>query len=656
MRSRSGLRSYLWLVCLVLAGPLLSACPKSDSTVGRVMTDAQVTNLEAGVSPGGADGSLDARRDSTDAGQDGTQDGPVGQHPYVSTGASCVDYPDVGYRVFPIVGGASTGGGQSWPVCPLNCTQTMATAGAGVAPLDQALPAGPCDDEGATCNSPLMAGWSPPCTNSGGPGNGYTCVCRSKQWHCADVSQGMNVGDPPACINPSLTPPCGTTTWSTTQVCACGACRDLCSSDAECASGHCIPNQVCRAPSSCPGPDECAASCTGLCAPVSLDGGLTSGVDGPGAGPGDGLGMALESSPAFDGLAYEASAPNSAVHAVTTSTSTCSDGRVLRVTEFPLASTDTDAEGIAAGPDGNVWFAECFVNKIGRITSDGTLTEFSAPTLGACPMGITAGPDGNLWFTELYAGQIGRITPQGTITEFAIPTPDGWPNNITVGPDGNLWFTERQGNKIGRIGTGGKVEEFAVPPADIAPQTHEPWDIAAGADGKLWFTYGPNIGQASTTGAVVLFPVPTQGADTGGITAGPDGNLWFTEVPAYASDPTHSIGRVTPQATITELTGPEPGGVPGDIVAGPDGSLWFTEAAVRVDSGRLVGRMHPDGTFAMCPARRANIGASAIAVGPDGNLWLTEPGEIIRIEPIAPFLSSSRPSPSRGSIPRDLPE
>jgi hypothetical protein len=44
---------------------------------------------------------------------------------------------------------------------------------------------------------------------------------------------------------------------------------------------------------------------------------------------------------------------------------------------------------------------------------------------------------------QLYrANQIGRITTEGTITEYPIPTPDSGPNGITAGPDGALWFTE----------------------------------------------------------------------------------------------------------------------------------------------------------------------------------------------------------------------
>jgi streptogramin lyase len=69
-------------------------------------------------------------------------------------------------------------------------------------------------------------------------------------------------------------------------------------------------------------------------------------------------------------------------------------------------------------------------------------------------VGITAGPDGNLWFTEYGGNKIGRITTAGSITEFAIPTANSGPTGITAGHDGNLWFTESNGNKIGRITSG----------------------------------------------------------------------------------------------------------------------------------------------------------------------------------------------------------
>jgi hypothetical protein len=118
------------------------------------------------------------------------------------------------------------------------------------------------------------------------------------------------------------------------------------------------------------------------------------------------------------------------------------------VTEYSFLTPISQLEDITAGPDGNLWFVENNGNKIGKITTSGTITEYALPS-GRWPEGITAGPDGNLWFTEL-ADNIGKITTSGTITEYAIPTGASSPYGIAAGPDGNLWFTEGIG-KIGKV-------------------------------------------------------------------------------------------------------------------------------------------------------------------------------------------------------------
>jgi len=64
--------------------------------------------------------------------------------------------------------------------------------------------------------------------------------------------------------------------------------------------------------------------------------------------------------------------------------------------------------------------------------------------------------DGNVWFTEQIGNKIGRITTGGTFTEFPVPTAACQPQGVASGPDGNIWFTEQTGSKIGRITTGGK--------------------------------------------------------------------------------------------------------------------------------------------------------------------------------------------------------
>src|ERR1700730_7248492 len=118
------------------------------------------------------------------------------------------------------------------------------------------------------------------------------------------------------------------------------------------------------------------------------------------------------------------------------------------VSEFAVPTAASGPSGIAAGPDGALWFTESQpgTNKIGRVTTSGHMSEFPLPVRDSFRIGIAAGSDGALWFTDSSrsSGQlsmIGRITTAGTVTEFPVPLPIRDPERITAGPDGALWFT-----------------------------------------------------------------------------------------------------------------------------------------------------------------------------------------------------------------------
>src|SRR5947208_10815907 len=48
--------------------------------------------------------------------------------------------------------------------------------------------------------------------------------------------------------------------------------------------------------------------------------------------------------------------------------------------EIPLNTALPAPQGIAAGPDGALWYTDAAANKIGRITNTGHVSEFSLPT------------------------------------------------------------------------------------------------------------------------------------------------------------------------------------------------------------------------------------------------------------------------------------
>lgn len=124
-------------------------------------------------------------------------------------------------------------------------------------------------------------------------------------------------------------------------------------------------------------------------------------------------------------------------------------------------SPGADPWGIAAGPDGALWFAENGLGRIGRITTDGKVTEFSRGiTTSEHPVGIAAGPDGAMWFTEYETpssygvadSKIGRITMDGKITEYSKGiTSTAGPGAIVAGPDGAMWFVESYTDETGRV-------------------------------------------------------------------------------------------------------------------------------------------------------------------------------------------------------------
>ncbi len=291
-----------------------------------------------------------------------------------------------------------------------------------------------------------------------------------------------------------------------------------------------------------------------------------------------------------------------------------------QISDFPTPTMNSQPEGIVAGPDGNLWFAEFSGNKIAAVNpSTRAIAEFSVPTGMSQPLGVAVGPDGGIWFTEFAANKIGEIDPTThVINQFPIPTPNSQPVAIVAGPDGNMWFTEQAGNQIAEISpvTHG-FNEFPVTTAASAP-----FGITAGPDGNIWFTEkaASKIGVLNLGNHTITeIPTPTAAAMPNAIASGPDGNLWFTEMATGVK----GIGRVNPAThTITEFQTPTAGATPVVITPGPDGNMWFTEGA---NPGR-VAFINPNtlsfGTEFLTPT--PNSGPVGIATGADGNLWFTE--------------------------------
>lgn len=237
--------------------------------------------------------------------------------------------------------------------------------------------------------------------------------------------------------------------------------------------------------------------------------------------------------------------------------------------EWPLDFFENSGvRDLTLGSSGHIWFTETNVDLIGRIAPSGKVVHYPVPSGFVAVLGIAAAPDGNIWFTESNeASQIGILFPPlGYIEEIALGGVV-FPAYVAAGPDGNMWFTGELNNKIGRI----TIRDREVTYFDVPTENSLPWNIAAGPDGNLWFTSlgGHKIGRITPSGEITEFPIPDGFGSVPGIAPGFDGNMWFVQSDAKL------LGAVTTDGEF--LPSIPTGSSPTEVVAGPDGAMWFTE-------------------------------------------------------------------------------
>jgi streptogramin lyase len=314
---------------------------------------------------------------------------------------------------------------------------------------------------------------------------------------------------------------------------------------------------------------------------------------------------------------------------------------------------------IVLGPDGNLWFAEKDVDKLGRLTPGNppVIDEFDLPTGFTDPFNIAVGPDGRIWANATNgAPAVVRIDPSNTADfdgqgGYGL---SGSPAGIAAGPDGKIWLGS-MGGVLARIDPATMTEETA---SDFTLTGFNLRNLAPGPDGNVWATdFGGQIGRVTPTGTVTPFDVP--GGGTWDILTGPDGNLWYTAPEGNDS----YVGRITPAG----VAGPQyPTTDAGDqlgITVGPDGALWFAQAVAND-----IGRMTTAGEFSQVGGLTAGARPEYIAAGPANTLWFTEKdgnriGRITGIEvggtgppppPPPPPPDTTRPNVTRFRITRKV--
>lgn len=289
-------------------------------------------------------------------------------------------------------------------------------------------------------------------------------------------------------------------------------------------------------------------------------------------------------------------------------------------------------------------------------------TVFSVPTSNAGLGRITTAPNGDMWFIEEDVNKVGRITPAGVITEFDLPattTGDGTVQDLDIAPDGTVWVVYDSGwnavqfdpvaNRatnydLGAYPYGGRVrvgpdgiafvtmnydESYVVrlTPTDIieSPNSPECEDVLGeAADGTMW-CQGPGLDQLvrlnADASAGTTFPLPSDATYPNGIAAGPVGSIWFTRSSSgsWLTSPNNgSVGYLDAGNGVATIWKTGSRTAPRDLIQAPDGTMWFTNAGAAPG----VGHINSVGVGAITSV--GNYEPTSLTWGADGAIWFTD--------------------------------
>ncbi len=302
--------------------------------------------------------------------------------------------------------------------------------------------------------------------------------------------------------------------------------------------------------------------------------------------------------------------------------------------EFPFES-EHQANALALGSDGSLWFSLEDTGQLDRMTPQGVLgTEIVLPVgegkdvaLGNDIVDIMPDPNGDIWFLNNGRNSeirplIGYATPSGQTHESPIASAYFTPNSLAIGLDGSLWYTAEY--DIGHITLLGEITELPLSPEETTLEEYEqgtlPEGLTPGPEGNIWFIgraenfIGPYyIGFITPEEHIEQWMVPTQFGDPGPITFDAEGNALFME--------SHGVAHVNRSGVFTEFATAALDSSSGRLVLGSDGDMWFTE------SDDALGRISPSGEVtSFGPVLPEGETPALLAADANGHLWYSQAG------------------------------
>jgi YD repeat-containing protein len=203
-------------------------------------------------------------------------------------------------------------------------------------------------------------------------------------------------------------------------------------------------------------------------------------------------------------------------------------------------------QGLATDPEGNVWVADSFNNRIQEFTAEGEFVrKFGAMGSGNGqlnrPGGIAIDPEGNVWVADTFNHRIQKFNSKGEyILGFSLEGPEEgrpyYPQDIAIDSKGNLWVTDSNNHGIQKFNSKGEYLTRFGSSGTGNGQLSGPHGIAIDAAGNIWIADSGNnrVQEFNSNGGFIRkFGVKGSGegqlSELQDIAVDSNGNIWATD-------------------------------------------------------------------------------------------------------------------------------
>jgi virginiamycin B lyase len=328
---------------------------------------------------------------------------------------------------------------------------------------------------------------------------------------------------------------------------------------------------------------------------------------------------------------------------------------MVGISQFSLGSGTHTPTSLVTDSNGTLWFIDTATNQLGKVTTSGVVTEFTAP-VGFYYTGL-ASAYGVIWATQSN-GKIAKLASDGTSTVYTVSTSGDSLTSPTGGWDGNVWFIDAAANTIDEITSSGTVTTYAIPTADSGAINL--WDD----DGPMQMVFVEqntgNIGVIAYDGTISEFASGVEPGDTPVMLA-PDSSegVWYADSNGYVYENgvmnwsynevgylqnmtssssglwllsssydgmQNTLGQILANGTINYYSLSNSNSYAPSLVSGPNESVWFIlDDSSGSGAASVVGAISPDGTLSEFTIP-STVALQNLIVGYDGSLWATDSG------------------------------